>query len=190
MRTGGHQANSWRRARQSPLSYLLSMPSSWDPKKWSHGVWLIAVSVVLAILTVAVAVADNKLAAGVLQAGTLVFSTYGAWLLSKHTAAEAGREGVRRQARPAFRRVLNLYAAIIRQGVAVQEETNILEGLAVSVEGRDFLELAHVRGSMRRLHAMTVEQAATGRDALDDWRDIVPQEVAELEARGEQRELP
>lgn len=175
---------------RAPLSYLPPMLSSWDPRQWSQGVWLVAVGVLLAILTVAVAVADNELAAGVLQAGALVFSTYGAWLLSKQSAAEAGREGVRHQARPAFRRVLNLYAAVIRQGVAVQEETSVLEGLAVSIDGRDYLDIAHVRGSMRRLHAMTIEQAATGRDALDDWRDIVPQEVAEIEARGEEQELP
>jgi hypothetical protein len=46
----------------------------------------------------------------------------------------------------------------------------------------------HARGSLMALDLMVVEQISTADDALEDWRDLVPDEVAAIEAAA--RRLP
>ena len=43
--------------------------------------------------------------------------------------------------------------------------------------------------ALARLEAIVIEQLATADDALEDWSDLVPEEVAELRAKfGNQRD--
>ena len=69
-------------------------------------------------------------------------------------------------ARAAFRRVLGLYISLYRLSDKIEE---------LKEEGPDHrLDL---------IQALVHEHIATGQDAIEDWRDIVPEEVEEIERR-------
>ncbi len=100
------------------------------------------------------------LAAGV---GASVGASY---MVGKNAALEAARSLIRPHALSAFRRVYNLYDSLYRLSVRIEE---------LKERGPDYrLDL---------VQALVDEQFTTGRDALEDWRDIVPEEVEEIERR-------
>lgn len=148
------------------------------------------VSGVLAVVTVLVGTQaePNKLATALLQGITLVLSTAGSFVLGKAASREAAREVIRPHARSAFRRVQNLYMALGRQRQALNTEQIRLARLCVETGDGENLAFEHVRGSMLALEYMVVEQISTADDALEDWRDLVPDEVAAIEAEARRRE--
>jgi hypothetical protein len=152
---------------------------------WGRGQWLVATAVILAIATVIVGVADDLLAAAILQAVTLVFGVYGSYVLGQVSARQAAQDLVRPHARSAFRRMLNLYAALGRLHEAVGQQLTWLS----SLEGMHdkTVNFEHVRASLMLLEAVVIEQIATGEDAIEDWRDLVPDEVAEIERKARER---
>jgi hypothetical protein len=84
-----------------------------------------------------------------------------------------GRQfGVNRShARSAFRRVLQLYKSISRLSATIQS-------VPASPSVDDYkLVLA-------RIDTGVTEQIATADDALEDWHDLVPEQVEELRGRG------
>jgi hypothetical protein len=156
---------------------------------------LILGSIVLGAVTVAVGTQDNpsKLAVSLLQGITLVFGTLGSYILgrdaSREAAAvsrEAATESLRLPARSAFRRVKNLYGALGRQQVAINRELVRLAELAE--DNGETVQFEHAKASLSALEIMVIEQISTVDDALDDWRDLVPDEVAAIEAAGRERE--
>jgi hypothetical protein len=153
-----------------------------------QGPILVAASVVLAAITVLVSTQPkpNAFAASLLQAITLVFGTYGAFILGKVATRSAAQEIIRPHARSAFRRVQNLYAALGRQRAAVANEIVRLDGLRLETNTQ-YIEFEHARASLAALEYMVIEQISTADDALEDWRDLVPEEVAEIEAEAARR---
>lgn len=137
---------------------------------------------------------NTSLDAG-LQVGALVLSVYASYRFGSRQAAESGAERIRPHARSAFRRVLTIYGGIGRVVRAAQREREHLTGLA---DGAGKVRLLDADNSLRLLEAIAAEQARTADDALSDWRDIVPDEVAKVEAHVAQqvedpepgRELP
>lgn len=151
--------------------------------------WLIVLSVVLGGVTVWTGTESNpsRLAVSLLQGITLVFGTVGAFVLGKDSSRAAAREIVRPHARSAFRRVQNLYRALGRQQEAIAGEQLRLRFLSEqNVEGT--IPYEHALASLSALEYMVVEQISTADDALEDWRDLVPDEVAAIEAAGRRRE--
>jgi hypothetical protein len=158
-----------------------------DEKPWykSGGVWLIVASVALAALTVKVGTQmppkgeePNRLATSLLQGITLVFGTFGSWLLGRDTSREAAREAVRPHARSSFRRVLTLYRALGRL-----RDTSVLEAdyLAEQQDEEGRVDLGLALASLDKIRLMSIEQTDTADNALDDWRDLAPEEVAKIE---------
>jgi hypothetical protein len=43
--------------------------------------------------------------------------------------------------------------------------------------------IEHIDSSLDVLAAQVLEQIGTANDAMEDWRDLVPEEVAEIEAQ-------
>jgi len=125
---------------------------------------------VLAVLTVVVGVHQppNTLATALLQAATFIAGVLAAYIFAKASVAVAARELVRPHARSAFRRQRGLYMGLGRLideidiQMANQSDDNYRLGLKV-------------------LRAMITEQVGMSGDALEDWRDLVPDEVAQLE---------
>ena len=91
----------------------------------------------------------------------------GSYIFGKNSA----RAGALPHARAAFRRVFALYSSLYRLSDRIEELKN---------EGPDHrLDL---------VQALVNEHIATGQDAIEDWRDIVPDEVKEIERRSTRNE--
>jgi hypothetical protein len=94
------------------------------------------------------------------------FGLIGSYILGQYSARQGAIDIVKPHARASFRRVTALYKSLYHLSERIDE-----------LNQQDFdyrLEL---------IQALVNEQIRTGQDAIDDWRDIVPEEVAEIERR-------
>lgn len=90
----------------------------------------------------------------------------GSYIFGRNSARSGALDVVRPHARAAFRRVTALYNSLYRLSAKIEE---------LKQEGSDYrLDL---------IQALVNEHIGTGQDAIEDWRDIVPEEVAEIERR-------
>ena len=90
----------------------------------------------------------------------------GSYIFGRNSARAAALEVIKPHARAAFRRVLALYNSLYRLSDKIEE---------LKDDGPD--------PRLDLIQALVNEHIATGQDAVDDWRDIVPEEVAEIERR-------
>ena len=102
-----------------------------------------------------------------LQIFTLVTGLVGSFIFGRQSAREAAKEIVRPHVRSAFRRLLSLYQSLSQ--VAQDIESS-----------KDCRYIGDYRIILARLEASVREQLATADDALEDWRDIVPEDVEEF----------
>jgi len=86
------------------------------------------------------------------------------------SAREAASEIIKPHARSAFRRLITLYNGLSRAA-------NAIESSQSSKSDEDYQVL------LARLEEIVTEQLTTADDALDDWNDIVPEDVAELKQK-------
>ena len=144
---------------------------------------LIIVAVILAAVNVYVGAGkpDNELAGAVLQGIALVFGVYGSYVLGKASAFDARDRITEARALSALRRMLNLYRALGRQRKSLSQQMFRLDQLAQQQNPNGRVEIEHVRGSFMTLEAMVTEQINTAGDALEDWRELLPDEVARIE---------
>ena len=104
-----------------------------------------------------------------LQLFSLSAGLVGSYIFGKQSSRKAAKEIIKPHARSAFRRLLSLFKSLSRVAQEIQDFQN-----------------AHVINEkfvMARIDAIVIEQLATADDALEDWRDIVPEEVEEILAR-------
>jgi hypothetical protein len=138
---------------------------------------LVVLSIVLAVLFVHIAATRplTTLEGTLFQAISLLAGLAGSYLFGTQSAMRIARGMIKPHARSAFRRVLSLYKGLSRIGQQIERAKS-----AVSPEGQitpyDILE------------AMVEQQLLTVDDAVEDWRDLVPEEVEELQARLERGE--
>lgn len=137
------------------------------------GIVLVTGAIIVAVVFVVVA-ANRDLSAlenVLLQVFSLGLGLIGSYVLGRESARDAAREMVKPHARSAFRRLLSLYSSLSRLAYAIQ---------TIRSDGNVHPETNHV---LDKLEGIVVEQIATADDALEDWRDIVPEDVAELRAQ-------
>ena len=94
----------------------------------------------------------------------------GSFIFGRQSAREAAREMIKPHARSAFRRLLSLYQSLSRAATTIE-----------SAQISDSHENDQV--ALARLEEIIAEQLSTADDALEDWRDIVPEDVGELEQK-------
>ena len=94
----------------------------------------------------------------------------GSYIVGKNAARAGALDVVRPHARAAFRRVTALYKSLYRLSVKIEE---------LKEEGPD--------DRLDLIQALVNEHISTGQDAMEDWRDLVPEEVEEIERRSEGR---
>lgn len=99
-----------------------------------------------------------------LQAFSLAFGLIGSFQFGKQSAKGAAKEMIKPHARSAFRRLISLYESLSRVGYVIDGAT----------------DSSDLNITMGKLEAIVIEQLATADDAIEDWSDIVPEEVAEL----------
>jgi hypothetical protein len=105
-----------------------------------------------------------------LQSFSLIAGLVGSFIFGKQSAKDAAREIIKPHARSAFRRLLSLFESLSRVG---REIENCQTSAIIDIE----------KITLARLEAIVIEQLATADDALEDWRDIVPEDVEEIIAR-------
>lgn len=101
------------------------------------------------------------------QIFVLVAGLTGSFIAGKQSAREAAKEIIKPHARSAFRRLLSLYRSLSwtlteiksSQSSGVQEDFQVV---------------------LAKLEAIVTEQLTAADDALEDWNDIVPEDVEEL----------
>lgn len=103
----------------------------------------------------------------------LVPALVGSYIIGKKTSQTAAYEKFKLHARPAFRRILYLYYGLSRLAQAVEEE----------------IQVSKDSGFLGKFKATITEQFFTVDGALEDWRDIVPEDVEEIEQRLKQKGL-
>ena len=93
----------------------------------------------------------------------------GSYLISQAAATRAVVPG----ARSAFRRVKSHYGSLVRVARVIEDYQN-----------KDPIDADR---QLEGIRAIVYEQLATQADALEDWRDIVPEDVIEIESNSEAR---
>jgi hypothetical protein len=101
---------------------------------------------------------------------SLLASMAASFFFGRYSAGEAAKEIIKPHARSAFRRLQSLYKSLSRVAK--------ISGTALESTSPEDHKLA-----LLRLESIATEQIAAANDALDDWRDIVPEDVEELEQR-------
>lgn len=114
----------------------------------------------------------SSLETTLLQIIALGASLWGSYLIGQQFAKKSAREMVKPAARSAFRRVLGLYASLGRLAETINRFRS---------------EDGGADSKLDVLQALVVEQQASATDAMEDWRDLVPEDVADVERRLQER---
>jgi hypothetical protein len=101
------------------------------------------------------------------QVFVLTAGLAGSFIFGRQSAKEAAREMIKPHARSAFRRLVSLYESLSRAAKVIE-----------SSQGSEAHENHQV--ILATLDAIVTEQLTTADDALEDWRDVVPEDVEEL----------
>ena len=94
----------------------------------------------------------------------------GSFIFGRQSAPDAAKEIIKPHARKAFRRLVSLYRSLSRAANAIKS-------------AQDEESSENQRATLAKLDAIVTEQLATADDALEDWNDIVPEDVAELKQK-------
>jgi hypothetical protein len=103
----------------------------------------------------------------------------GAFFVGQRGASAAAADIVRPHAKSAFRRLTSLYEGLGRLGRSIDDRRSFLE--RVSNKAKSTVDMAHVEAQLDILAVQVIAELATANDAMEDWRDLVPDEVAMLE---------
>jgi hypothetical protein len=137
------------------------------------GFSLIGISIIVAIVFVVAAI--NRPLTGLenvlLQAISLCLGLTGSYVIGRQSAINTAKEFLKPHARSAFRRLLSLYYGLSRISNTIQD--------IQAVYNSDNIP----KSVLERLEAMANEQIVTADDAMEDWQDIVPEDVSELFVR-------
>jgi hypothetical protein len=153
--------------------------SRWLETAFSALLLLLSVAFGTAFVFIATTRTPTALEAALLQMFSLVAGLAGSFLFGRQSAQGAAREMIKPHARSAFRRVFSLYRGLSRLASAIDAaELAPAPGASASSSGSPALAV---------LKAIALEQIATADDALEDWNDLVPEEVAELRERAREK---
>ena len=106
----------------------------------------------------------------ILQFFSLMAGLVGSFFFGRQSAREAARELIKPHARSAFRRLLSLYQSLSRVATTIESSQNFESPVENQV-------------TLAKLEAIVVEQLASADDAIEDWKDIVPEDVKDLDQR-------
>ena len=108
------------------------------------------------------------------QVFVLTAGLAGSFIFGRQSAKEAAKEMIKPHARSAFRRLVSLYESLSRA-------STVIEMTESSESSED------IRVTIAKLDTIVTEQLSTADDALEDWNDIVPEDVEELKQKLESK---
>ena len=127
---------------------------------------LVCASVVITMIIVSSGRSLSSLEEILFQVVILGTGISASWRIGRSSSISAAQETMRLHARPAFRTVLTLYESLSRLSLQIHVYNE---------------ELSDSR--LETVESIVNEQIEIGRSALEDWRDIVPEDVEEIERR-------
>ena len=129
---------------------------------------LIAVSFLVAVLLVTLSFFRSMSPVEITLFQVFIFGTglFGSYAFGRRSAWDGALDAIKPHARAAFRRVLAQYNSLYRLSERIE---------AFKEESPD--------PRLDLIQALVDEQIATGKDAIEDWRDFVPEEIEEIENR-------
>lgn len=112
------------------------------------------------------------------QVFALGIGLVGSYIMGQDSAANAGREIIKPHARSAFRRLVSLTKSLSRlvQTIDTIRATRVYSEQTLTV--------------LDRLEGIVIEQISTAADALEDWRDVLPDEFRALQESPQSEETP
>lgn len=105
------------------------------------------------------------------QVITMGIGLLGSYWLGSATARESAMDIVRPHAKSAFRRVLSLYASLGRLNKTMEKVKPSLVSDSQAIL------------AIERFQDLVIEQINTSGDTIEDWGDIVPDEVAKIKEK-------
>ena len=112
----------------------------------------------------------TDLEAALFQIFALATGLIGSFIFGRQSVRAAARGMVKDHARPAFRRLISLYEGISRMAAIIERARNLRSD-------------SEQREALAELSGLVISHLATADDALEDWRDIVPEELTDLRSR-------
>ncbi len=100
------------------------------------------------------------------QLFSLIAGITASFIFGKQSTKQAAKELIKPHVRSAFRRSMSLYKSLSRLAATIKQEKQ--------------KEVANNNLVLEKLEAIVIEQINTADDALEDWRDIVPEDVKEI----------
>ena len=133
---------------------------------------LIGLGILALIILVIIAATRNLsgLESVLLQIILLAIGSSISFFIGHRSAREAAEEIIKPHARSAFRRLISLYNGLSRAATVIESSQS-------SKPDEDY------QVALARLEEIVTEQLTTADDALDDWRDVVPEDVDELKQK-------
>jgi hypothetical protein len=110
---------------------------------------------------------------------TLGLGVWASFVAGHEQGRQEAEARLRAQARSAFRRVVTLYGGHQRTVNLIQERLGYLLSTHATT-GQ--IEAGRVTDAFLLVQAQVVEQGHTANDSIEDWRDLAPDEIEELEA--------
>ena len=127
---------------------------------------LIAVAAAIGFVVLSFVRSTTPVENALFQILIAVTGLFGSYIFGRNSAMAAAHDVIRPHARAAFRRVTTLYNSLHRLSARIEE---------LKQEQPDYrLDLIQV---------LVNEQIEAGRDAIEDWREIIPEDVEEIERR-------
>jgi len=121
----------------------------------------------------------TNLEAVLLQSISLGTGLIGSFIFGRQSTRKAAIELVKPHARSAFRRLWSLYQSLSRLAEVAQSAKFSGDS---QHDGKNSVEYIPI------IEAIISEQLATADDALEDWRDLIPEDIEELEKRIKDRQ--
>lgn len=111
-----------------------------------------------------------------------IFFTVGvviSFVLGKQSVADAAQDVLSPHGRKSVRRIVNLAKGLGSLSVVIRQQRILLEEQADSNQGQ--VTFTQVSNTFDTLDVVIDGQLRTVADAIEDWRDVVPEEVQALE---------
>ena len=144
-----------------------------EKQKKSQRIWTGLISLVvlgLTIISVFLTSTLNLSSDVLLQVIFLSIGCGVSYSVGKQSVEKAAKEMIKPHARSAFRRLIFLYLTLRRAAAAIES--------AQHSESQENYQVI-----LARLEEIVTAQLLTADDALEDWNDIVPEDVEELKQK-------
>ena len=138
-------------------------------------IWLIISALIMSIVFIYISTVRSltSLETVLFQVIIMGLGLTGSYIFGKYSSEQAAKDLIKPHARSAFRRLISLYNSLSRLGAAIDE----------AIENEDSYSNRHNILILEKLESIVIEQLATADDAMEDWHDLVPEEVDELKKR-------